>query len=325
MRPFAAALASHGITYWLDEAEITWGDRITEKINEGLAKARYVVVFLTETFLRRHWPQTELGSALNLEASTGGVVVLPVMIAPTDAVLAQYPLLRDKHYLRWEDGVDSLVRTLRQKLGLEYKPRWIWCHPAEYSGQVWIQVISDPSNREVIHHYSITWGPWECSGRLTFREQPSAVLVHAKGNDGLSIPIVFSISPTCSVRFGQGDPPLGPLHDINRGWDFVGDGPLRHGDEWWPGASGQKWPVRIVHFSVTAHPAQVRFDPRAVADAVREWSRSSRGAVILLLRGLPRTEIQEFLRFSRRRMGRTITRFQRRYGELKRAQGNATA
>ena len=68
---------------------------------------------------------------------------------------------------------------------------------------------------------------------------------------------------------------------------------------------------------LTAQPSQVRFDPRAVADVVREWQRSSRGAVVLLLRGLRRSEIQEFLRFSRRRMGRTIARFQRSYGELK--------
>src|SRR6266404_5136319 len=64
VRPFAAALTAGGITYWLDEAEVGWGDRITEKINEGLSHSHYVVVFLTEAFLKRKWPQTELGGAL---------------------------------------------------------------------------------------------------------------------------------------------------------------------------------------------------------------------------------------------------------------------
>ena len=53
VRPFAALLTSAGITYWLDEAEIAWGDRITEKINDGLGRCRYVLVFLTEAFLKR--------------------------------------------------------------------------------------------------------------------------------------------------------------------------------------------------------------------------------------------------------------------------------
>lgn len=117
VRPFAAALASAGITYWLDEAEIGWGDRITEKINDGLSRSRYVVVFLTEALLQRQWPQTELGSALSREASSGGVVVLPIMVTSDAQVLAQYPMLRDKHYLRWQDGLEPLISALRTKLG----------------------------------------------------------------------------------------------------------------------------------------------------------------------------------------------------------------
>src|SRR5947209_5460884 len=94
VHPFAEALEANGITYWLDEAEIGWGDRISSKINDGLARSSYVVVFLTAAFLDRHWPQTELGSALNLEASSGQVIVLPIMVAPDTDVFRQYPLLR---------------------------------------------------------------------------------------------------------------------------------------------------------------------------------------------------------------------------------------
>lgn len=73
--PFVDEVRNHGITYWLDEAEITWGQGITRKINEGLSKSKYVVVFLTDAFLARNWPQTEMNNALNLEASTGQTVV----------------------------------------------------------------------------------------------------------------------------------------------------------------------------------------------------------------------------------------------------------
>jgi hypothetical protein len=221
VRPFAAALVANGITYWLDEAEIGWGDRITEKINEGLANSRYVIVFLTETFLKRRWPQTELGNALNLEASTGEVVVLPIMVASDAEVFAQYPLLRDKHHARWQDGLESLISALRRKLGIEYKARWTFCHPAAYSGQVWIHVVAAPENRGTAHHYNVRWGPWEYKGTLNFEERESVFLVHMKGNDGLSVPIFFDISPSCYVIIGQGDPPEGQRHDINWGWNRI--------------------------------------------------------------------------------------------------------
>jgi hypothetical protein len=221
VRPFAAALTSGGITHWLDEAEVGWGDRITEKINEGLGHSRYVVVFLTEAFLRRQWPQTELGSALNMEAATGNVVVLPIMVASDADVFAQYPLLRDKHYVRWQDGIESLVTTLRRKLGIEYKRRWSFCHPATYSGSVWIQVVAGPATRGAPHDYTVRWGPWEYKGTLNLEGRQSAFLVHMKGSDGLSVPIFFDISPDCYVVFGQGDPPGGPLHEINWGWNRV--------------------------------------------------------------------------------------------------------
>jgi hypothetical protein len=221
VRPFAAALAANGITYWIDEAEISWGDRITEKINEGLARSPHVVVFLTEAFLKRHWPQAELGSALSLEASTGGVVVLPILAAPAADVFAQYPLLRDKLFLRWQDGIEFIVAALAKRLGIEFKPHWSFCHPASYWGQVWIQVVPRPENRTMVHRYVVGWGDWVCDDVLDLEGLASATLVHAKCNDGLSVPLLFDVTPPCYVVFGQGDPPAEPVYDINDRWTRV--------------------------------------------------------------------------------------------------------
>ena len=96
VHPFIEILKRSNITYWIDEAEITWGENITRKIDEGLAKSKYVVIFLTQSFLNRNWPQTELSNALNLEISTGRVVVLPLLIASEEEIFSKYPLLRDR-------------------------------------------------------------------------------------------------------------------------------------------------------------------------------------------------------------------------------------
>ncbi len=62
VEPLVISLEKAGITYWYDEAEIKWGDSITEKVNEGLKISRYVIVVLSESFIQKNWPQRELNS-----------------------------------------------------------------------------------------------------------------------------------------------------------------------------------------------------------------------------------------------------------------------
>jgi hypothetical protein len=70
-RPLAQRLEHEGISTWLDEREIRWGDSVTAQVNEGLRISRYVIVILSAAFANRHWPERELMAALNLEATSG--------------------------------------------------------------------------------------------------------------------------------------------------------------------------------------------------------------------------------------------------------------
>lgn len=120
VRPLFQALKGAGISCWLDEAEIHWGDSITAKVNEGLDIARFVIVVLSPAFLGKHWPQRELNAVLNREASTGEVRVLPLLVgnqAEKREILNQFPLLNDKLYLSWEDPPAPIVTALQKRLG----------------------------------------------------------------------------------------------------------------------------------------------------------------------------------------------------------------
>jgi hypothetical protein len=218
VRPFVQALCKKAITYWLDEAEITWGDKITKKINSGLAISKYVIVFLSESFLEGNWPQAELESALNRESSTGEVIVLPLLIAPAEVVFRQYPLLRDKHYLKWDEGADSIATKLSVRLNREFKKEWVHCHPAGYTGKVWIRILTNPESVASSHNFVVRWGPLKLEKTIDLRGHQTVSLVHAKGDDGLSIPIFFSVTPACYASFGQGDPLDDYVIDINHGW-----------------------------------------------------------------------------------------------------------
>jgi hypothetical protein len=77
---FSKALEDNDISYWLDEAEILWGDSLTTKVNEGLRISKYVLVVLSQFFISKPWPERELFAALNTEASSGEVKVLPLLL-----------------------------------------------------------------------------------------------------------------------------------------------------------------------------------------------------------------------------------------------------
>lgn len=120
VRPLVEAFNEAGISCWYDEAEIAWGDSITQKVNDGLAKSRYVLVVLSPAFVGKNWPQRELNSILNQEASTGEVKVLPLLVGTEQEkkqILEQFPLLNDKRYLPWGGQVGEIVNALRSRLG----------------------------------------------------------------------------------------------------------------------------------------------------------------------------------------------------------------
>jgi len=120
VKALVAAFRREGISYWYDEAEIKWGESIPEKINEGLKVSHYVIVIISKSFLSKNWPQRELNSALNVEASTGKVRVLPLVVGTNEVreeIFQKYPLLNDKRCLTWENDVQKIVDALKGCLG----------------------------------------------------------------------------------------------------------------------------------------------------------------------------------------------------------------
>ncbi len=118
-KPLFQAFQDSNITSWYDEAEIAWGDSITEKINHGMRVSTYVLVVLSRAFLSKHWPQREMNAALSQEASSGEVRVLPLLVGDKrdrDAIIEQYPLLGDKNHMLWNGQVEPIVQAFKARL-----------------------------------------------------------------------------------------------------------------------------------------------------------------------------------------------------------------
>jgi|GEM_PF-562232 len=80
VRKLKKSLEEHGVAkVWVDEAEIQIGDSLTEKIEEGLTKTKYIGIVLSPKSIESKWVKKELEVAINREIETGEVVILPLL------------------------------------------------------------------------------------------------------------------------------------------------------------------------------------------------------------------------------------------------------
>jgi hypothetical protein len=94
-RKIANDLQSAGVHVWLDEWEIVVGESISQKIQQGLGEADFLVVLLSKHGVESGWVAKEWQSRIGDEAISKDVVVLPIRL---DTAVSMPPLLRDKKY-----------------------------------------------------------------------------------------------------------------------------------------------------------------------------------------------------------------------------------
>lgn len=108
-RPLAEALRARGLAVWFDKFELSLGDRLRRKIDEGLANSRYGAVVLSPAFFQKHWPQLELDGLAQREVD-GQKVILPIWHNIDHAGVATYsPTLADRMAASWSDGLERVV------------------------------------------------------------------------------------------------------------------------------------------------------------------------------------------------------------------------
>jgi hypothetical protein len=91
--PLTNALANRGVTFWLDNIEVQWGDNFVTKINDGLRRSRFVLLRLSKNFLGRQWPENEMAAALAIQNFNGVKKVLPLICDSKARILRIYPIL----------------------------------------------------------------------------------------------------------------------------------------------------------------------------------------------------------------------------------------
>jgi len=80
VRKLADRLTSDGVVVWIDEAELSIGDSLIEKIAEGIQEMRFVAAVISNNSIGSSWVQKELSLAMSKEIKGRQVTVLPLLI-----------------------------------------------------------------------------------------------------------------------------------------------------------------------------------------------------------------------------------------------------
>lgn len=116
VRRLAEDLRDHGVRVWYDEFALQFGDSLSTKISEGLAKSAFGLVVVSNTFLQKQWPQKELSTLLSLQVA-GRSVILPVLHGLTFQQLqARNPLLADLLALDSSRGTGPILSATMKRI-----------------------------------------------------------------------------------------------------------------------------------------------------------------------------------------------------------------
>ncbi|RSD10457.1 toll/interleukin-1 receptor domain-containing protein [Amycolatopsis eburnea] len=113
----AARLAGAGLTYWLDAERIDFGDAITDAIEQGLSRSRFVLPCFSAGQKQSGWVRAEYQAILNAQFSGDDTRrVVPVLLDDIEAS-ALPVLLRDRKRVSYRNKVEfgEFIQFLRRR------------------------------------------------------------------------------------------------------------------------------------------------------------------------------------------------------------------
>ena len=117
VRPLAEAL-SQDFKVWYSEYELTIGDRLLAKIDEGLRTCDYGIVVLSPFFFAKRWPREELEGLFQLE-TTERKVILPIWKDVSESEVRDFsPILASRIGADARAGITKIVEDIRRAVGL---------------------------------------------------------------------------------------------------------------------------------------------------------------------------------------------------------------
>jgi len=119
VRRLSEELSKHGISSWVDEGELHYGDSLVQKISDAIEHISLVLAVISEHSVNSSWVRQELDWAMTKEIKNRRVVVIPTVIQKCDIPF----FLSNKLYADFTNAdafdkmVQRLVESIRHQLG----------------------------------------------------------------------------------------------------------------------------------------------------------------------------------------------------------------
>jgi hypothetical protein len=136
----ALILVDRRIRVFIDRWEMKLGDSITNKVQDAISDASFLMVILSKSSVQSNWCKREITSALVLELERKRVVLLPILIEDCEIPL----FLRDKFYADFRSSFDNGLKTVLESLSKMNN---------DESGR--LENINEP---ETFSDYAVNWG-----------------------------------------------------------------------------------------------------------------------------------------------------------------------
>lgn len=109
----AEEVRNAGHQVWLDEWEISLGDSIVERMNEGLEGSTYLVLCYSSAGVMSPWISREWMSTLARQLNGHGVKLLPVRLTGGDPPALLVDLRYADLVKDWSGGVKELLSAIK--------------------------------------------------------------------------------------------------------------------------------------------------------------------------------------------------------------------
>ncbi len=113
-RPIYDKCVSLGISVFLDEEEISWGDSLTEILNHALGKSKLFLAILSVNSIDKKWPRKEINVAL-AQKIDGKQKFLPLVVGSPS--LENLGLVSDILHINWDNNPEYIAEKLKEILG----------------------------------------------------------------------------------------------------------------------------------------------------------------------------------------------------------------
>ncbi len=111
VRPIYEACEELGISAFLDEEQIEWGDSLTEVLNHALGKSKYFLAVLSDNSIDKKWPRREINTALARQIE-GNQKFLPLLVDNPN--MDSLGLTSDLLYINWDNNPMDIALRIKE-------------------------------------------------------------------------------------------------------------------------------------------------------------------------------------------------------------------